>query len=376
MIRIPGMLIVGAAGRKAGKTEFACSLIRKFRARSPIVGLKVTTIRDEHGTCPRGGQGCGVCFSLEGKYAITEETDRSSGKDTARLLAAGAERVFWLRVLAAHLEEGVTALIKRIGDNAVSICESNSLRLTCEPDLFLMVKECKSQQFKTSALQVKDRADRIVEFDGQSFDLDLDKIELLDGRWSIREEASAIILAGGRNVRMGRDKSMLPIGGRPMIEHIYWQLRPNFAQILISSSANDADKYAFLDAEVIADKEPGLGPLMGIASTVEASANDLNLVVACDIPQIDIPFVRRMIRQAGGYDAVVPVTGEDRFEPLLAVYRKSLVKAMLEVLGSGRRKIIDAFELGKIRYIDLPGGQWLKNLNTIEDYERYRSTIE
>ena len=90
MVRIPGMIMVGAAGRNVGKTEFACSLIRQFGPSRRIIGIKVTTIDSTTGPCPHGGDGCGACSSLEGNYCITEETDSRSNKDTCRMLAAGA----------------------------------------------------------------------------------------------------------------------------------------------------------------------------------------------------------------------------------------------------------------------------------------------
>ena len=98
MFKLDEMLMIGSAESNVGKTELACALLRKFSKSCNITGIKVTTIKDEDGRCPRGGEGCGVCSSLEGVYHITEELNRNSGKDTARLLAAGASRVFWLRV--------------------------------------------------------------------------------------------------------------------------------------------------------------------------------------------------------------------------------------------------------------------------------------
>ena len=59
MIKMPGILMVGAADRNAGKTEFACSLIRKFSSSHSIFGIKVTSIEQAGGGCPRGGEGCG-----------------------------------------------------------------------------------------------------------------------------------------------------------------------------------------------------------------------------------------------------------------------------------------------------------------------------
>jgi hypothetical protein len=140
MIKLDGMLMIGSAGANVGKTELACALIKKFNGIANITGIKVTTIKAKDGQCPRGGQGCGVCSSLDGDFQITEETDSNSHKDTARLLAAGAKRVFWLRVMKTHLKDGIATLPDIIGPDAISICESNSLRKVVEPGLFLMVK--------------------------------------------------------------------------------------------------------------------------------------------------------------------------------------------------------------------------------------------
>jgi len=128
MLNVPGMLMVGAVDRGVGKTRFACSLISRFSSQCGIVGIKVTTVDKADGTCPRGASGCGVCSSLKGHFYITEETNSLTDKDTCRMLTAGASRVFWLRVLRSHLEEGIAALLDIIGDDAISVCESNSLR--------------------------------------------------------------------------------------------------------------------------------------------------------------------------------------------------------------------------------------------------------
>lgn len=160
MIRLDGMLMIGSAGANVGKTELACALLRRLGKQQEIIGIKVTTIAEADGGCPRGGEGCGVCSSLEGVFLITEETDRDSGKDTSRLLASGAKRVFWLRVLKEHLEEGVTALLEFVGPEAVCICESNSLRRIVEPGLFLMVKGVQTKRWKACVSQHTPADDR------------------------------------------------------------------------------------------------------------------------------------------------------------------------------------------------------------------------
>ena len=373
MDKLDGMLMVGSAGRNIGKTELACSLIRKFVKDKDITGVKVTTIKLKDGQCPRGGQGCGVCSSLEGDWAITQETDSSSGKDTARLLAAGASRVFWLRVMDTHLKEGLVELMRVIGSDAVSVCESNSLREVVEPGVFVIVRGKESKSWKNSAQQVRRYADRVVTSDGSEFDFDIDQIKLVNGKWTIAPAATAIIMAGGKSSRMDVDKSMLLIKGRPIIEVIYEQLRGTFGEIVIS--ANGADKYAFVGAEVVKDKVAGQGPLMGIASAMEASGNELNFVAACDIPYIDINFVKKMLDEAKGEDIIIPADDEGKYEPLFAVYRKSTLEAMNKVLEAGKRKISDVFDLCRVKYIKLEAEKFT-NLNTKTEYEKFQKECD
>jgi len=368
MIKLAGMLMVGSLGRDLGKTEFACSLIKKFSPKYDIVGIKVTPVADTESSCPRG-RGCGACSSLDGHYDITAETDSESDKDTCRMLAAGARRVFWLRALKAHLEEGILALVDVVGNDAISVCESNSLREVAEPGLFVMVKSHDTNELKPSASEVARHADLSVYFDGTGFDIDMDDIGLADGRWSYRAKATAIIMAGGPSRRLGQDKSMLDVAGEPMIKHIYDQLRPHFNQILISS--NDVSKYDFVGVEVVPDRIWGQGPLMGIASAMESSANEMNFVIACDVPQVDTFLMRRMLRECRDCDGVVPRLVDSRYEPLFAVYRKSTLKAMNKLLASGERKIDEVYNHCEISYIDIADSRRPGNINTMADYRKF-----
>ena len=192
MIKLDKMLMIGSAGANVGKTELACAVLRRYSLPGRgIVGIKVTTINERDGQCPRGGEGCGVCSSLEGVYLLTHETDVASGKDTARLLAAGASRVYWLRVLRTHLKEGLAALLDTVTPEETSICESNSMRTVVEPGVFLIAEREGAKVWKPSALEVKEYADRIVVSDGSSFDLDIGQLRIEDGRWLLNLKAVA-----------------------------------------------------------------------------------------------------------------------------------------------------------------------------------------
>ena len=177
------MLLLGGAGRNVGKTRLTCRLIRAHGKTRDVVGLKVTTVQKRHGACPRGGQGCGVCTSLSKNFDITEESGQPPGKDTSLMVDSGAVRVLWLRVLFEHLDEGAAALRQRVGPHAVCICESNSLRLAVEPDLFVIVKHKRRKRFKPSAMRVAHLADAIVSFDHDQLADETARFALVNNMW-------------------------------------------------------------------------------------------------------------------------------------------------------------------------------------------------
>lgn len=285
------------------------------------------------------------------------------------MLAAGAKKVFWLRVLKEYLADGMSALQSAIGPDAVLVCESNSLRSVVEPGLFFMFRAAGSDECKPSAANVEKYADRIVHFDGSGFDISMDDIKLIDGRWVSKMPATAIIMAGGKSRRMGQDKAVLEINGTPAIKRVYEQLRLHFDQILVSSS--NIAEHGLPDIEIVPDEIAGKGPLVGIGSALRVSRNETNFVIACDIPDIDISIVRRLIRESRSFDAVVPETGAGKYEPLFAVYKKSTLGAIDESIASGKYKILEPLKKCNVSYVKFPGAEKFKNLNTMKDYQEF-----
>jgi hypothetical protein len=156
------MILIGATGRNRGKTILTEELIHRFKGRFPVVGLKVTTVAYQGAPCHHGDRGCQVC-SLLSSYALEEEkapenSPGCAGKDTARLLLAGAERVFWLRAVKTSLADGFSEFLKQVPPNALVIGESNSLREVVQPGCFIMVSSGPGEQVKPSAAQVADLA--------------------------------------------------------------------------------------------------------------------------------------------------------------------------------------------------------------------------
>jgi len=183
-------------------------------------------------------------------------------------------------------------------------------------------------------------------------------------------DATAIILAGGKSSRMGgKDKSMLGIKGQPMIQYIAKQLSGMFGEVIIG--ATDIAKYAFLGLKVVPDCQTGMGPLAGLCSCLAASSHDLNFITACDIPDIRIDFIANMLDLSAGADIVIPVNGNDEYEPLHAIYRKSVIPSALHLLNEKKLKISGLFGMVETKFIPFDGRGWYYNLNYREDYEKY-----
>ena len=370
MLKKSNFIIVGSTGRNTGKTEFACRLIKQYSPHHTLVGVKVVAIdRAEGDSCPRGGKGCGVCSSLKDDYEITEENDLNPTKDTARMLLAGASKVYFLKVDKNSLEKGFKALLNIIPEGAMVICESNSIRKVFEPGLFLVIKNAEDRTVKESCAEVIHMANRVIEFNNLSWDFNPDRVLIKDNEWIIREKATAVILAGGKSSRMGQDKYLLPVNGQPLIQHIINQLEGHFDEIIIG--ANDPERFAFTGLKVVPDMEPDKGPLMGIYSCLMVSSNDINFITACDIPEMNTKLIHNMMNLSVNYDIVMPITSHDKHEPLYAVYRKSVAEHAAKILRNNGRKIIQLLETSKVKFIDFQDQGWYQNLNVKDDYLQY-----
>jgi molybdenum cofactor guanylyltransferase len=188
------------------------------------------------------------------------------------------------------------------------------------------------------------------------------------------EAIAAFVLAGGRSSRMGSDKALLELGGKPLIARAVELAREVTRDVII---VGDASKYAEF-GPVIADKFTGRGPLGGIHAALSSSNSDRNLVLAVDLPFLYARFLNYLIAQAVGYDATVTVPSTNGyFQPLCAVYRKPFVDAAERALAEGRNKIDALFDEVSLRAITeeemtangFSAGMF-RNLNTREEWEK------
>jgi hypothetical protein len=151
-------IVVGGHTRNIGKTSVVAWLIRAL-PEMHWTAFKVTQFG--HGICSADGKPCD-CETDEHTVAVSEERDAASGTDSARYLAAGAMRSFWVRTRQGQLADAMPRLRKEIALAENAILESNSVLRFLRPDIFLSVLDPEISDFKESALHYLERADAVL----------------------------------------------------------------------------------------------------------------------------------------------------------------------------------------------------------------------
>jgi hypothetical protein len=152
------IVVVGGHSRSVGKTSVVAILIARLREHN-WTAFKITQFG--HGFCSANGEPCD-CQTAEHSVAISVERDPASGTDSARFLAAGAKKSLWVRTQVGHLAEAMPRIRREIAGAENAIFESNSLVQFLQPDLYLVVLDQATADFKESTLRLLDRADAVL----------------------------------------------------------------------------------------------------------------------------------------------------------------------------------------------------------------------
>ena len=194
--------------------------------------------------------------------------------------------------------------------------------------------------------------------------------------WWCMQRWPVYILAGGRSSRFGSDKARALLGGEPLIARLARQVGP--AALTITVVADAADKYADLGLRTIADRRPGLGPLVGIESALLNAQNppkfnmDWIIVFSCDLTFVAPAWIDLLAagRCTGALVAAFADAGGRR-HPFPGLYYIGLLAAVQHYLNEGRRAVHQLIE--SVDHVDLSvPGDWpeVAQINTMEDLKR------
>ncbi|HEX2747378.1 MAG TPA: molybdenum cofactor guanylyltransferase [Verrucomicrobiales bacterium] len=184
---------------------------------------------------------------------------------------------------------------------------------------------------------------------------------------------AAALIAGGRSRRMGSDKAFLPWEGQPLWEHQMGKLRALRAPQLLLSCRREQAFPALPGITQVADRWPDAGPLGGVGSCLEICQEPYLVVLGIDLPLLPVSFLQQLVDEcASGCGAVVMEDSGGYYEPLAAVYPKSMSSLAAEQIAAGRFSMQEFITRG------VDGGllrapamaikkAWFTNVNTPED---------
>ena len=179
------MLMIGGSGRNVGKTTLICSIISKFSATIPIIGLKVTSIRPGEA----GSHGYHET-PVQENFKISEEFGLDNRKDTTRMLKAGAKKVYFIQSRDDQLPLAMESFFEIEDRNSIIICETRSLRNLIKPGIFILITDLSRGNPKTNFADFVKSADLLLEFDPLrcTLETNADKICLETGRWYLSDK--------------------------------------------------------------------------------------------------------------------------------------------------------------------------------------------
>ena len=166
------------------------------------------------------------------------------------------------------------------------------------------------------------------------------------------EIVNSIILAGGWSLRLGEDKALTMVGGMNLIERVSSRLKLLSDRIIVVTSQ---ELFPLLTAsyqgKVIVDKHIRRGPLVGVYTGLLATTSQRALVVACDMPFLNIELLHYIIKLSAGYDAVVPCLSGGKAEPLHAVYSCNCIGIIKDMLESKDWSMNALLKKLNVRYV-------------------------
>jgi molybdenum cofactor guanylyltransferase len=196
------------------------------------------------------------------------------------------------------------------------------------------------------------------------------------------EFGTAVLLAGGLSSRMGFDKQFLEIGTRVLSNYLVGVLKEEFREIIIVT--NKPECYSCRSLTVVSDEIRGKGPLGGIHAGLKSASSRFVYFLACDMPNINLEYIRFMKSRILGsdFDACVTESG-DWIEPFNAFYAQSCIPAIESYLQTGRKAVFPLAKTLNSLFVKesaarefSPDWSMFINLNTRQEVEAYIATLQ
>ena len=174
------------------------------------------------------------------------------------------------------------------------------------------------------------------------------------------KHVTAVILAGGKSSRMGTDKGILPIQGKPMIGRIIDVVKTVVEDVVVIANNQN---YHHFGLPVYVDIIKDIGPLGGIITAFVKSNADKILFLTCDSPFITRELLVKMIASCEDYQVVVPIHNTIT-EQFPVIYNRNCLAVMQQFADTRDFRLRKLNELFSVRKINVSKNNMFFNINT------------
>jgi len=181
----------------------------------------------------------------------------------------------------------------------------------------------------------------------------------------MKYDIPAILFAGGKSSRMGKDKALLPFAGYATLsEFQYERLGRLFKEVYISSKENKFD----FKAKIIPDRYEASSPLVGIVSVFETLDADEIFILSVDAPFVNEEVISELLKNTEGHDAIIAKTESGR-QPLCGIYKRSVLELALKNLKENAHRIGNILNEIDTKFVFFEDDTAFINLNHPHEYE-------
>lgn len=178
---------------------------------------------------------------------------------------------------------------------------------------------------------------------------------------------NGLIMAGGRNSRLGRDKAFIEYHGKPQVLHLYEMLASLQVPAYISCRRSQADQFQGI-CPLIFDGDLSIGPLGGIFAAMEAYPVHDWLVIASDMPMVTERTLVRLMQKYGKKSLTTYKSQKKAFpEVLLTIYKKELLPTFRKAIHRRNYSLQTLLKSVEKHFVIPENELELLNVNTVED---------
>ena len=191
-----------------------------------------------------------------------------------------------------------------------------------------------------------------------------------------KHNVTAVILAGGKGRRMdGKDKGLVELANRPLIEYVIDAIKPQVETIILNANRNQ-EQYSQYGYPVISDALLDYqGPLAGFISALKSSTTSHIVTLPCDGPFLPKDLVERLVLALTYSKAEIAVAHDgDRMQPVYSLIPATLINSLSSFLDTGERKIDLWYKQHRVALADFSDcPETFRNINTAEQRDRLQN---